>query len=650
MRYVLPIICFCVCLCKKSKAQLWSGSLGPPIISITFGDGYNTPLADNFTSYENGGMCPQPGQYGIGGKSFGCSDENGVSRNWLRIIGDHYFPGDVAANFMMVNAEGTPGTVFLDTARELCGNATYQFAAWITNVLQASSCNGSPELPNLSFNVTTLSGTLVATYSTGDIPIKPSKEWDQYGFTFKTPADANAVVVTITISPHNRCGSVFAIDDITLNECGPKIVSTINGSTNPLNVCANYTNKLTLETIYGAGYSDPVLQWQSSSDSGTTWNNITGATSASYIVPHRQPGTILYRTVIAERPNINSPNCWTISNVIYTSVHPQAAHLAPQDFMGCTSKDLIMPKPDPLADSIEWSGPNGYLSNNINAVLPNVQYRDTGLYKRKEFFNYGCSSLDSFYLKIFPGTTLTTQPPKPLCAGMSETLYASGTGGGKYKWVPSTWLSSDTTANPVVTPAGPIEYELYYTNSYGCQDSAYFDLRVFKNPKAYAGPNKLILKGDSAILNGSVEGSDIQYYWSHPVFMNDSSTLTPIVNPAYDVLYTLHVVSTVGYGEVTSSTEVKVYDDIYIPNAFTPNRDGINDKFHVLALTEYKFVAFIIYDGWGGIVFKAKSISDGWDGTFNSMPLPMGIYVYYLKLKNNAGKEIFKKGTVLLIR
>jgi gliding motility-associated-like protein len=118
----------------------------------------------------------------------------------------------------------------------------------------------------------------------------------------------------------------------------------------------------------------------------------------------------------------------------------------------------------------------------------------------------------------------------------------------------------------------------------------------------------------------------------------------------YDVLYTLHVVSTVGCGEVTSSTEVKVYDDIYIPNAFTPNGDGKNDKFRVLPLTEYKFVSLVIYNGWGGIIFKGKNINDAWDGTLNSMPVPTGIYVYYLKLKNNAGKEIFKKGTVLLMR
>ena len=650
MRSVLPVVCFFLCFCEISKAQLWTGSLGPPIISITFGGGYNTPLAQNFTSYEPGGMCPGPGQYGIGDKSFGCSDPNGVSRNWLRIIGDHYFPGDVAQYFMVVNAEGTPGTVFSDTATELCGNTTYQFAAWITNVLQENSCNGSPELANLSFNVTTLSGTLLATYGTGDIQIKPSKEWDQYGFTFKTPLDVDGVVLTITTSPHNRCGSVFAIDDITLNECGPKIVSTINGSTDQLNLCEGYTNALTLETAYGAGYADPVLQWQNSFDSGTSWSNITGATGLNYEIPHRDPGTILYRTVIAERPNINSPNCRTISNVIYTSVHPQAAHLAPQDFMGCTSKDLNMPKPDPFADSVAWSGPNGYASNAIKAVLPNVQYRDTGLYELKEFFSYGCSSFDSFYLKIFPGTTLTTQVPYPVCEGMSETLYASGTGGGKYKWVPSTGLSNDTIGNPVVTPTGPIEYELYYTNSYGCQDSAYFDLRVYKNPEAYAGPGKIILRGDSVTLNGAVKGSNIEYYWSPSVFMNDSSTLNPIVNPAYDVLYTLNAVSTVGCGEVTSSAQVKVYNDIYIPNAFTPNGDGKNDKFHILALDDYKLDAFIIYDRWGRIVFKATNTSDGWDGTFNGMPQPTAIYVYYLELRSVTGKKIFRKGTLLLVR
>jgi gliding motility-associated-like protein len=645
-----PVILFaCIVLSSFNtlNAQLWNGSLGPPIVNITFGsDGnYYTP-PPGFTTFKQGNGCPEIGKYSITGKVFGCQQNT-----WLQVVGDHYFPGDVGGQFMIVNAEGTSGTIFSDTVRSLCDNTTYQFAAWITNVMKDIACNHNPALANLSFNAQTLSGTIIGTYNTGDIPIEDAKAFRQYGLTFKTPPSTDAVIVTITTKPPNRCGSGFAIDDITFNECGPKITATIDGSTDAANVCANYTNPFIMNATYGPGLTDPVVQWQNSTDSGTSWSDIAGAITTTYQVPHRLSGVILYRIVIAERENINSPNCRTASNEIYTEIHPIIPPTPPQDFLGCLSKDLMMPKPDPKSLAVEWTGPNGYTSNLAEAVLPNVQYADTGLYKLKQLFYFGCTTLDTFYLKVYPSTTLTVQTPSSICQGMSEILLVTETGGGKFRWTPAEGLSNDTIANPVAAPQKTTEYQVKITNQYGCSDSAYITVRVYDNPYANAGENQVILSKDSITLNGLVKGKNMNYYWSPPAFMDDNHSLTPRVYPPSDMIYTLNAVSNEGCGTSTSSVSVKVYSDLFIPNAFTPNSDGKNDKFKILPLNGYKVIAFVIYDRVGNALFKARNISDGWDGTLKGVPQPSGTYIYYLELEGTTpGRRIFKKGTLLLIR
>ncbi|GAC1450807.1 MAG: hypothetical protein NVSMB7_13230 [Chitinophagaceae bacterium] len=170
-----------------------------------------------------------------------------------------------------------------------------------------------------------------------------------------------------------------------------------------------------------------------------------------------------------------------------------------------------------------------------------------------------CVSLDTFYLKVFPGTTISLQPAYPICEGKSEPLFASATDNAEYKWSPSTGLSNDTIPNPVATPSDTTKYKVVVINGYGCKDSAIAQINVYRNPFANAGPDKTIIKGDSAVLNGSSRGTAVNYYWTPVNFMNDAQLITPIVYPPASSSYTLNVVSTVGCGTASDEVQVKVY-------------------------------------------------------------------------------------------
>lgn len=87
-----------------------------------------------------------------------------------------------------------------------------------------------------------------------------------------------------------------------------------------------------------------------------------------------------------------------------------------------------------------------------------------------------------------------------------------------------------------------------------------------------------------------------------------------------------------------------------MPSAFTPNGDGINDIYYVTALAGFKIQSFTIFNRYGSKVFTTTDAAFGWDGTIKGQPQQTGEYFYYLKIKNPSGKNINKKGSILLLR
>ena len=408
------------------------------------------------------------------------------------------------------------------------------------------ACGGNPVLPNITFTVSTLSGQVLATSNSGDLPMEDSKVWKQFGLTFTTPPNINSVILSLTTNPKPGCGSAFAVDDITFNMCGPPVTVTIDGSKGPTNVCADYSNPFILTGTYSSGFNDPVVQWQNSLDSGKTWIDIAGEATLSYHIPHRTIGVVLYRMAVAERANINSLHCRVVSNPIYTEVHPVPPHHLPENVLGCKDKNLILPQTDPTALKIEWTGPNGYYSTNPQSIVPAIKYADTGIYRLKQEFYFGCISIDTFNVNVFPSTTISTQTLYSTCEGNSIKLSASGD--GTFKWSPSTGLSNVTTPNPVASPQDTTVYKVMLTNSFGCKDSAEVTINVFKNPHVYAGPDQEIMTGDSIMLNGIATGTGIKYFWSPSDYITSTNILNPIIFPPISKQYTLTAISDVGCG------------------------------------------------------------------------------------------------------
>lgn len=465
-------------LCSTTGfSQLCTGSLGDPVVKIDFGSPGNFQSVPVLPGYIfQGFSCPDDGYYTVASFSPTCFNDA-----WHPLSRDHTGNG---GNFLLVNASFSPGDFFRQNIEGLCPGTTYEFAAWLLNMIKYSSIN-----PNLLFTIETASGTVLQSYNTGDIPVTTTPQWNQYGFFFTTPANLSAVVLRIRNNAPGGIGNDIAIDDITFRPCGPKVNTTITGAGTQVVLCQADARPFLLEGSITQGFNNPALLWQSSADTGKTWQNINNAGQLSYTVNPLQPGVALYRMLVAEAGNINNTACRIASEPVEIN---------------------LVKTPDIDA------GPN---------------------------------------LNIFPGDTITLLATAP-------NLNLA------YEWLPGQGLVNNTQLEARCYTTQAQTYNLTATTPEGCTAT-------------------------------------------------DAMRVTPITG-------------------------------FYVPDAFTPNGDGLNDNWQIPSIDPSMGAVVTVYNRFGQPVYSAANAVVKWDGTLRGQPQPSGVYVY--KVQFNKKNRPILKGTIKLIR
>jgi gliding motility-associated-like protein len=224
-------------------------------------------------------------------------------------------------------------------------------------------------------------------------------------------------------------------------------------------------------------------------------------------------------------------------------------------------------------------------------------------------------------------------------------LKSTGNNITSWQWSPPAGLSNPNVPSPLASPSQTTLYILQAANV-DCivSDSVLVTINI--NPSANAGADKIIIKGQSATLDGTAGGTDIKYFWTPANNISGSSSLTPVVNPSLTETYVLNVFSNKGCKTATDSVSVKVYQQLYVPDAFTPNGDGINDTWLIETLKAYPGAEVKVFNRTGQKIFDNNGRNISWDGTFKGEMQSTGAYVYLIDLKNNAPVI---KGIVYLI-
>jgi gliding motility-associated-like protein len=242
-----------------------------------------------------------------------------------------------------------------------------------------------------------------------------------------------------------------------------------------------------------------------------------------------------------------------------------------------------------------------------------------------------------------------------VCAGTPVTLTASPTNGGNspdYQWLfngnnagtNSPTFSSSTFANGDIVSCVMTSSSLCATPTSATSNSIV--MNIFPLPAVNGGGNKTIKKGSNVALTATTSGNIADVIWSPSTGLDNNKILNPLASPASTTVYTITVQNAEGCMAI-DSVRVTVLNTISFPNTFTPNGDGVNDKWDIQNLKDYQNCVVHIFDRYGGEVYTSIGYYNAWDGTFKGRPCPVGTYYYLINL-NDGSPPL--SGFVALIR
>ncbi|HEU0064923.1 MAG TPA: T9SS type B sorting domain-containing protein, partial [Flavisolibacter sp.] len=303
------------------------------------------------------------------------------------------------------------------------------------------------------------------------------------------------------------------------------------------------------------------------------------------------------------------------------------------------------------ADSYSWI-PNTSISD-PHAKNPSVTPHSTTSYIVTASLGV-CSRKDSVIITVLSAPIVNAPNDTTLCYGQSVQLFASGA--QFYYWSPSLWLNVANQSDPVVQqPQKTVTYSVTGTDNNGCSSLQPANVTVIVTPpaKIFAGNDTSIAIHQPLQLKAiDVNNSRfLQYTWTPATGLSNPDIPNPIATPSKDTKYYLQAVTSAGcIGLDTINVKVFNQANIWVPNAFTPNGDGLNDKLHPVLVGIKSLLYFRVFDRWGNITYQTASDHDGWDGTNKGINKPSDTYVWIAEGIDYLGNKIFRKGAVTLIR
>ena len=187
-------------------------------------------------------------------------------------------------------------------------------------------------------------------------------------------------------------------------------------------------------------------------------------------------------------------------------------------------------------------------------------------------------------------------------------------------------------------------YYVSFKTALGCDSIKIYQVTVFKDPSVIKLGADTCLEGRDSIVLYTEPGFD-QYLW------NNQASSNFYYSAKQAGTYTVKVSNLCG--SKTASMNVNALCDpaFYLPTAFTPNADRLNDLFRIPPNSGYQLINMQVFNRWGQLVFDGKENSVGWDGNYKRNPQPAGMYPYRIEIMAlRSGKKMIKTGTIQLIR
>ncbi|MBN9350792.1 MAG: gliding motility-associated C-terminal domain-containing protein [Chitinophagaceae bacterium] len=342
---------------------------------------------------------------------------------------------------------------------------------------------------------------------------------------------------------------------------------------------------------------------------------------------------------------IESRGCTNMDSVVVRVVDHVSLQM-PADTTICLTDSVLL---RPLSDALhyQWS-PGGTL---VSDVSPQPIAIPTGNTTYQLLASIGkCNTSGAVNIKTVPYPDANAGSDTAICIGRSVQL--SGSGGSIYEWEPAVYLNNNSVSNPISTPEHTVRYVLKVNDVLGCPKPA-FDtvlVRVIV-PFVDAGP-----RDTSVVVNQPLQlfaNSQAEaFLWTPSIGLNNPDIQNPIALLSESQQYVVRIISEGGC-VATDTIDVKVYKlkpGFYVPNAFTPNGDGLNDVLRPVPVGLKSIKYFNVYNRAGQLIFTTHIFMKGWDGTYKGNPQDSGVFVWTAEGQDYMGNVIKGKGSFTLIR
>jgi gliding motility-associated-like protein len=249
--------------------------------------------------------------------------------------------------------------------------------------------------------------------------------------------------------------------------------------------------------------------------------------------------------------------------------------------------------------------------------------------------SFGCSDTTAHTVHVNPVPEALAWGTDTICKGHTAELFAAG--GSAYLW-----SSGSTDQNIIVQPLATSTYSVIVSNG-ECTDTAYKKVIVINSP--VAGASVLQTFAETAQLCASGTGS---YHWFPEEGLSCINCIRPVASVKETSTYCVAVTGLNGCADTACVTIL--LSAVYVPDAFTPNGDILNEAFRpsVQEVHEYRLV---IYDKWGEKIFETENIDEGWNGCYKGNACQQDVYVYKLTYVDDEYNRTHEQiGKVTLIR
>ena len=244
---------------------------------------------------------------------------------------------------------------------------------------------------------------------------------------------------------------------------------------------------------------------------------------------------------------------------------------------------------------------------------------------------------------------------------LSNTLTFSHDGAhdvNSWNWFFNDTISATTQSYTITFGAASTNTALLLVSNGVCSDSSRQTITFNNKVQAAFLIPDIICPEDPLIVKDTSSGQIDQWLWRYDVLgTNNQQTPPPFYFPNDNIerYYTIKLIVTNNTLNCSDSARkvIRVLNNcvIAVPNAFTPNNDGLNDFFWPHNAIKADNLEFKVYNRWGQLVFHSDSWMDKWNGRLNGIDQPSGIYVWFLRYTYRpTGQKVFQKGTVMLIR